>query len=143
LPIDTFEVALVNPIIPTSLLFQPFDLPLPWFPKPFEPERTDGDGDAHLFPHRLDPDNLAVAADGNLRPQIGVLQIQEKLDGFRGGKRSDRLEVNPRGAEITGCALPGLQFHIQPALETGVLPSFLRINFHGVNIPAGMTRKNM
>ena len=125
--------AMAPPFFPEN-----FHLPLPWIPEPFQPERTDGDGDAHLFPHWLDPYDLAEAADRNLRPQIGVFQIQKKLEWVCGRKRLVRLEVNSYGAEITGYACPLLLCHIQFALETRGFPFLRKRRFHDANIPAGM-----
>jgi hypothetical protein len=61
-----------------------FNLPLLWSLNHFDAERTKGNGYTGPFLERLDPNNLAEAADAALRSQVGVFQIHRKVDGFSG-----------------------------------------------------------
>jgi hypothetical protein len=72
-----------------------FNLPLLWFLKHLDAERTNDNSYTYPFPHRLHSYDLAAAADAAVRSQIGVFQIHKEVEGFPGRKGLARFEVNP------------------------------------------------
>ena len=108
-----YRISLTLPFPPRWAMRRGFNLRYLGPLKSFEGMGKDGDGNARLPAIRLDPHYASLEADAEGIAQVRVVDFEDKLSGFPGGKGLLRFEEYSHGTEVAGYAHPPFQHYGQ------------------------------